>query len=171
MSSPLFFNSSVKPRQNYFFHVGEFWWKYLLYRTRLLISSPHCGTDWNYLEKRNLMTRPPKHKRISDMGHDYFWQYISKISQWTIIWTNAELLSISRIKACSVKMKSIYENVFLPENAFECDVCKTATILWGLNIWEASWKKFITLQWRQNERIGVSNHQPHDCLLSCLFRR
>ena len=28
-----------------------------------------------------------------------------------------------------------------------------------------------TLQWRQNGRDGVSNHQPHDCLLKRLFRR
>ena len=27
------------------------------------------------------------------------------------------------------------------------------------------------LQWRHNEREGVSNHQPHDCLLNRLFRR
>ena len=27
-----------------------------------------------------------------------------------------------------------------------------------------------TLQWRHNERDGVSNHQPHDCLLNRLFR-
>ena len=26
-----------------------------------------------------------------------------------------------------------------------------------------------TLQWRHNECYGVSNHQPHDCLLNCLF--
>ena len=26
-----------------------------------------------------------------------------------------------------------------------------------------------TLQWRHNERHGVSNHQPHDCLLKRLF--
>ena len=28
-----------------------------------------------------------------------------------------------------------------------------------------------TWQWRQNERDGVSNHQPHGCLLNRLFRR
>ena len=28
-----------------------------------------------------------------------------------------------------------------------------------------------TLQWRFNERDGVSNHQPHDCLLKRLIRR
>ena len=27
-----------------------------------------------------------------------------------------------------------------------------------------------SLQWRQNERDGLSNHQPHDCLLDRLFR-
>ena len=26
-------------------------------------------------------------------------------------------------------------------------------------------------EWRFNERDGVSNHQPHDCLLNCLFSR
>ena len=27
-----------------------------------------------------------------------------------------------------------------------------------------------TLQWRHNERDGVSNHQPHDCLLNRLIK-
>ena len=29
----------------------------------------------------------------------------------------------------------------------------------------------LTLQWRHNERDGVSNHQLHDCLFKRLFRR
>ena len=29
----------------------------------------------------------------------------------------------------------------------------------------------LELQWRHNELDGVSNHQPHDCLLNRLFRR
>ena len=32
-------------------------------------------------------------------------------------------------------------------------------------------KTGCTLQWRHNVRDGVSNHQPHDCLLNRLFRR
>ena len=28
-----------------------------------------------------------------------------------------------------------------------------------------------SLQWRNNERHGVSNHQPHECLLNRLFKR
>ena len=31
--------------------------------------------------------------------------------------------------------------------------------------------QIIALQWRHNGRDYVSNHQPHDCLLNCLFRR
>ena len=30
---------------------------------------------------------------------------------------------------------------------------------------------WYSLQWRHNERDGVSNHKPHDCLLNRLFRR
>ena len=30
--------------------------------------------------------------------------------------------------------------------------------------------KQSTLQWRHNEDDGVSNHQPHDCLLNGLFK-
>ena len=29
----------------------------------------------------------------------------------------------------------------------------------------------LTLHWRHNGHDGVSNHQPYDCLLNCLFRR
>ena len=29
----------------------------------------------------------------------------------------------------------------------------------------------VSLQWFRNECDGVSNQQPHDCLLACLFRR
>ena len=29
----------------------------------------------------------------------------------------------------------------------------------------------MTLQWHHNGGAGISNHQPHDCLLKCLFGR
>ena len=31
--------------------------------------------------------------------------------------------------------------------------------------------RYFPLEWRHNAHDGVSNHQPHDCLLSRLFRR
>ena len=33
------------------------------------------------------------------------------------------------------------------------------------------WPVLPSLQWRHNEHDGVSNHQPHECLLNRLFRR
>ena len=32
-------------------------------------------------------------------------------------------------------------------------------------------RALVSLRWRHNGRYGVSNHQPHDCLLNRLFRR
>ena len=38
--------------------------------------------------------------------------------------------------------------------------------------WCDWWKLYIvTLRWRHNDHAGVSNHQPHGCLLNRLFRR
>ena len=34
-----------------------------------------------------------------------------------------------------------------------------------------TWENYMTLHWRHNDHDGVSNHQPHDCLLNRLFRR
>ena len=34
-----------------------------------------------------------------------------------------------------------------------------------------AWDKRSTLQWRHNDHDGVSNHQPHGCLLNRLFGR
>ena len=31
--------------------------------------------------------------------------------------------------------------------------------------------RYLPLHWRHNDHDGVSNHQPHDCLLNRLFRR
>ena len=39
-----------------------------------------------------------------------------------------------------------------------------------LIFWENGLFNGSALQWRHNERNGVSTHQPHDCLLNQLFR-
>ena len=43
--------------------------------------------------------------------------------------------------------------------------------VWLANLHGITWWYNSILRWRHNERDGVSNHQPHDCLLKCLFRR
>ena len=48
---------------------------------------------------------------------------------------------------------------------------------WGLLMYicvselDHQWFSALPLRWRHNARDGVPNHQPHDCLLNCLFRR
>ena len=56
--------------------------------------------------------------------------------------------------------------------------CQTASVTSSLNLSAQSVRSYrghllvyrCALQWRHNERDGVSNHQPHDCLLNGLFR-
>ena len=38
-------------------------------------------------------------------------------------------------------------------------------------LWNRALVALGTLRWRHNGRDGVSNHQPHDCLLNSLFGR
>ena len=38
-------------------------------------------------------------------------------------------------------------------------------------LYEYQYRFSTPLQWRHNEHVGVSNHQPRDCLLNRLFRR
>ena len=45
---------------------------------------------------------------------------------------------------------------------------KTAFLTTSVPVTLSSWR---TLRWRHNELHGVSDHQPHDCLLRLLFRR
>ena len=38
--------------------------------------------------------------------------------------------------------------------------------------WQIIWRTLLLPpEWRHNECDAISNHQPHDCLLNCLFRR
>ena len=44
--------------------------------------------------------------------------------------------------------------------------------VWGLLSFIVVWcRGVLPLQWRHNGCDGISNHQPHDCLRNCLFRR
>ena len=40
-----------------------------------------------------------------------------------------------------------------------------------MQLFDACQIKSIPLRWRHNDHAGVSNHQPHGCLLNRLFRR
>ena len=67
---------------------------------------------------------------------------------------------------------TIYINIYTALNekwcirmSFEIEIIDLICINTSSNRWKDS-----ALRWRHNERDGVSNHQPHDCLLNRLFR-
>ena len=67
-----------------------------------------------------------------------------------------------------------YTEAFITRQViYSCTICHRLKIcLETLSKWNYSGCGFThALQWRLNERDGVSNHQPHDCLLNGLFRR
>ena len=57
--------------------------------------------------------------------------------------------------------------------------CSSLWLVWSMFPWEQDTLLqyldyeliWFSIQWRHNERDGVSNHQPHDSLLHCLFSR
>ena len=72
-------------------------------------------------------------------------------------------------------------NNFILQDAFKIIVCDMMALLsrwrWVNNLCSTTQvicshvkRHESALQWRHNERDGVSNHQTHDCLLNRLFR-
>ena len=70
---------------------------------------------------------------------------------------------VTLIVAVFLYMYVVYITVFVAIHFFW---------IWILNLKSyISHRHFPPLQWRDNEHDGVSNRQPHDCLLNGLFRR
>ena len=87
---------------------------------------------------------------------------------------------ISRIPQCIGKFKSILRKIYwLEDTDVEFSIktlsYKTTTTTPSVknsffNMLSITTLPTCTLQWHHNESAGVSNHQPHDCLLNCLFK-
>ena len=81
-------------------------------------------------------------------------------------WTICIILEISVFK----KSKSAHSSQVIG-NCMSRGILRGGISCWSqLGGWFVS-LKCRALQWCHNERDGVSNHWPHDCLLNCLFRR
>ena len=53
----------------------------------------------------------------------------------------------------------------------QCDAVITRIFFPKFSQYTPKARYVVSLLWRHNGRDGVSNHQPHDCLLNRLFRR
>ena len=60
----------------------------------------------------------------------------------------------------------VNKNVFKVVNSQRKFICPCQRGIWGQTLlWE-----LVSLQWRHNGRDGVSDHQPYDCSLNCIFK-
>ena len=73
-------------------------------------------------------------------------------------------LHLTSLPICiTIASLALWHRMFAPMSA------KLSWRIWMKLTWNQTTTKH-TFQWRHNERDGVSNHQPHDCLLNRLFR-
>ena len=63
------------------------------------------------------------------------------------------------------------DNIIVTADYVKCNGLWTIVSLSLITWYQKQLHPCVSLQWRHNERDGVSNHQPHDCLLNRLFRR
>ena len=60
----------------------------------------------------------------------------------------------------------VNKNVIKVVNSQRKFICPCQRGIWGQTLlWE-----LVSLQWRHNGRDGVSDHQPYDCSLNCIFK-
>ena len=99
-----------------------------------------------------LLTNKRSHKPCISIGMD---GHSTGEVQYTGFWQ-----SVDSSNEFKFKFKSVYCYTIQFKLQVTCDVTR-----YRLQGWDTQ-----TLQWRHNEHDGVSNHQPHDCLLNRLFR-
>ena len=100
-------------------------------------------------------------------------------------YSNSGIILVMTLYACLILVwlvatrksihKSVGWNVFysLLGRLSETEIFSKLILLLGAWCWilMTIFAKVVSLQWRHNEHNGVSNHQPHDCLLNRLLRR
>ena len=102
-------------------------------------------------------------------------------------WVRLATLDYDKATSRYQQIKFVYTNILLTKSKLKIESRASAVRRWLCSLlkswmsiihWPSQWKwqdfkhrDKISLQWRYNERDGVSNHQPHDCLLNNLFRR
>ena len=86
------------------------------------------------------------------------------IRHQAIDWTDGDILSMGNLGHTEVKFESKYLN-------FQTFIHEILPLFHTASFFEHTTSYWISLQWRHNGHDSVSNHQPHHCLLNCLFKR
>ena len=132
---------------------------------------------------------------VSELGHRWFKQWLASIAfdncslmnkfQWNFSQNSKTF--IQGISKCRLQNGDHFVSASLcwylyPKNALlhfwlVCTEVSNNAAKWSISTFMSDetralqWIPKSALQWLRNERDGVSNHQPHHCLLNRLFRR
>ena len=110
------------------------------------------------------ISKPNNAYDIRGLGQHWF-------KQWLVAWQGQTTTLINAGIFKNKPQWNFNQNTFLSFNQMH------------LKTWSANWQPLssgsvgpfwlsaVSLQWRHNERDGVTNHQRHNCLLNHLFRR
>ena len=117
----------------------------------------------------------PKNNRDLNPGLLHFWSKFGNSSLngwWVIARTSSWLTDTQTHKRIHTRTQRQYPKSktvwwpFIQSNHIRFSV---VSVLWSTSQWGGHFVMLhdkYTLQWRHNGRDGVSNHQPHDCLLN-----
>ena len=136
----------------------------------------HLATRHPEPKSRSLESEFEKHTRILllaniDTMHVFkttIWVYQPTIIYVCVVFSIIHLYS-EKLKCILCIDTAIFDEsatswYYLKRRRYQCT--SHAQVDFALIIWDAS----SALQWRHNEQDSVSNHQPHNSLLNCLFR-
>ena len=97
----------------------------------------------------------------------FLWQKASDVALWYVFYCRSEQI-VEQTVELSVIWDTMTHGVIVMTTSYMEHICQ-----WKMN--EKKIHKFNSdstrpLHWSHNDHDGVSNHQPHGCLLNCLFR-
>ena len=137
--------------------VDVFWFIYING-----VSSRSCGRDATAAE-------PFTWRRKLTLNH------IVKTGIWGIIKIGGQRLKLALLFVCPYYYYYPYIVAYNPFRIWYFilwNIISKENILWWVHVSHTKTKWFdIALRWRHNKLVGVSNHQPHDCLYKRLFTR
>ena len=166
------------------------WWVHhndVITWNAFIITCPLCGDRWHH---RWLVYSPTKGELYAVCvyfvvvnNYSHCQNHPETINWWVCLWANKHVFSFriipgpGHVAGCwGYQLRKTRLSLF--HRPVTCAMCRNRRVMKPLlNIFQKVWRRSnkqwpcgIALRWRHNGCDGVSNHQPHDCLLNRLFR-
>ena len=139
---------------------------FIICKYGLIVTSPQHHAIWNHGQLDSIFQQLVQNNNKDKIKSPNYWPFVTGIRRW--LKDSPDNVSV-RWKRHHVMTSSYCEDV-----RHQCLECNFHSAFFYLRrrpdksdrlnepLLQTSW----TSQWHHNERDGVSNHQPHDCLLN-----